>query len=282
MSFVCHAQHYLGVGATMDIPLALDKLAFTNMTISGGGEINGVYAYQYKHFTVQTGVDIGMQCPRLRLKDESLEQAMVDTRGVPFIYRGSLVSRVDMSRQFGIGVPLMLGYAGEYVYAIAGARYYNILYAQTYSTAKLQTIGDYDGRYYDPFEDMPEHGYHTYEPVKSKGSIKFKHDVQACAEIGGIIPLDGSYSSRYNSNVLRLSVWAAYSLLSITPSNTSDKHLTEVDYSQYMQVELTHPYNAIEGKDSNGHNLCIGIRATFLFGIADSSHSRKACRCLNN
>lgn len=277
MVLLCSAQHYMGVGIAADVPLSLNNLLFAHPTIGMGGEFSGVYVLKYRHFMLQTGVDIGAQLPRLRLEDQMLEQPMIDTRGVPFIYRGSLVSRVDESRQFGVGIPLMMGFANDFMYVIAGARFYQIVSAQYYTTAKLQTVGDYEGRYYDFFEDMPNHGYHDYEPVSSNGSMKYRYDVQVCAEIGGRIPLHVGYSS--HRPMLHVGVWAAYGLLDSNANSEATLRLTEPDYTQFMQVNMTHPYCSVDGSGADVHNLCVGIKASVLFGLSGEIKRKHACRC---
>lgn len=280
MALLSHAQHYLGIGATADVPLSLNNLTFAHPAPGFGGEFSGIYALEYRHFILQTGVDFGVQQPRLRLDDQTLEQPMIDTRGVHFIYRGSLASRVDMSRQIGIGIPLMLGYASDFVYITAGARFYQIFSALNRSSALLQTVGDYEGRYYELFENMPNHGYHNYEPVSSSGgNTKYKYDVQVCTEIGGRIPLNTGYSV-HRHHVLHIGVWAAYSLLNTNANENPTLHLVEPDYSRYMQVNMIHPYCSVEGAGANVHNLCVGVKVAVLFALSGEIKRKQACRCL--
>lgn len=276
---ITYSQHYLGFGVAADAPFAFDNLDITQPTIGEGGEFSGIYALRYKHFLLQTGIDIGVQTPRLRLPDQSLEQPMTDTRGVPFIYRGTLASRIDKSRQLGAGVPLMIGVTGDYVYFLVGARYYYIFSSQANCTALLQTIGDYEGRYYDYFENMPNHGYHNFEPVSSNHTMTFTHDVQVMAEFGGQIPLSSGYSSRRN-HVIHIALWASYSLLNITPQTESNLPITAADYSQYMQVTMTHPYSSTLGAEADVRNLCIGIKASLLFNLSGELKRKYKCNCL--
>ena len=279
MTLFSHAQHYLGVGTAANAVLSLDNLAFTHTAPGFGGEFSGIYALEYHHFMLKTGFDFGIQQARLRLDNQTLEQPMIDTRGMHFIYRGSLASRVDRSRQIGAGIPLMMGYANDYVYILAGARFYQIFSTLYHTTAQLQTVGDYEGRYYDYFEDMPNHGYHDYEPVSSNGSMKYRYDVQVCAEIGGRIPLHTGYSS-HRAHMLHIGVWAAYGLLNINANNKATLRLTEPDYTQYMQVNMTHPYCSVEGSGADVHNLCVGLRASVLFNLSGELKRKYKCNCL--
>ncbi len=283
LSFSLQAQHYVGFSVAGDMPFVLDKLSLTRPVISGGGEAGAVYQYQYKHLLLQTGLQLGLQVPKVAVDDEQLEARMTDTRGVRFVYLGSLRSRQDASVQLGAGVPLMIGYGGQYFYALAGARYYQILTANTTQKAQLRTVGDYEGRYYDLFENMPNHGYHDFQPVESKGRMSYRYDIQVLVEIGGRIRLGGKrMSSRTtDKSILQVGVWASYGVMDIQPKQNvqSLERLSVPDYTEYMQVDMTYVYKSKEGVNASIHALNAGLKATLLFSVGGGS-GNNGCHCV--
>ena len=276
-----HAQHYIGVGLAADMPFAFDKLTYTHPIASGGGEINGLWQYQYSGFILQTGVTIGLQMPLIAVEDMELEMPMVDTRGVPFLYRGYIKDRIDLVRQMNVSVPLLLGYGGKWVYVMAGVRYHRTFYAGSSIKAELMTAGDYYGRYYDWFTDMPNHGYHDYTPVSSVGKVNYNHDVQAVAETGIRIKMgNGSHSKL--PMLCQVGVWGAYGLLD-AQGKTGENRLVAPDYSRYMQVDMTHAHASSDGKDAKIHNLIVGIRICVLFPLSTNLNyktNNRQCHCI--
>jgi hypothetical protein len=276
-----HAQHYLGVGLAADMPFTHDRLACTRYLAGGGGEISGFWQYQYRSFLLQTGVAIGLQMPRLAVEDAELEMPMVDTRGMPFLYRGYMKDRTDMVRQMNVVVPLLLGYGGEWFYVLTGVRYHRTLSASSRIKAELMTAGDYYGRYYDWFTNMPNHGYHDYITVSSAGRVNYTHEVQVVAEAGMRIKI-GNRSRSKIPNLCHVGVWAAYGLLD-AQGKTGENRLVEPDYSRYMQVEMTHAHAASDSKDAEIHNLFAGIRVCVLFPVSANMNNRtsnRRCHCL--
>ena len=157
-----YAQHYLGLSLAGDVPLMTDRTDLTRTLAGGGAEVGMTYQFQNRHFALQTGIGISLQFPRVGLSDTELEMPMVDTRGVDFLYKGDLVERTDQINQYLFTIPLLLGYAGEHAYVMAGARLCLNMAATSTIQARLRTIGDYYDRYYEVFHDMPNHGYHDY------------------------------------------------------------------------------------------------------------------------
>ena len=106
MCLSLRAQNYVGVGLAGHLPFTLDKDPLTSQKVSGGGELGFVYEWHRNHFMIQTGLQYALLCPSLRLEDQELEQNMLDTRGVPFTYRGSLAGRTDLMQAGQLLLPL--------------------------------------------------------------------------------------------------------------------------------------------------------------------------------
>ena len=161
------AQHYVGPVFSGGLAQTVDDMRQTQSRISGGGEIGVAYQYQHGHLLLHTGLNYTLQCPVQSVDSQWLSHSMIDTRGVAVTYRGLLANRADQLFLHQLSIPFMIGGSWSGVYLLAGLKFSVALAAQARETAGLRTAGDYNGRYYEWFEDMPNHGYHDFEPVSS-------------------------------------------------------------------------------------------------------------------
>ena len=277
-----HAQHYVGASLAGSIPLLTDNIATTHAKPSYGGELGAVYEYHSGHLFVRTGVQYALACPAMTADDRDLEQAMIDTRGVPFIYRGQVTDRTDRITAGQLGVPLYIGGIWRGWYGMAGLKLTVSLHAKANMKAGLQTLGDYMGRYYDPLEHMPNHGYHDVETVTSSSSFTFRQiDVRIGGEIGYTFVLPSlTHSSVHPFNpLLRLGAFAEYGLLNAC--NDAVKQgapaSVEPDYSHYMSVTMYPVHASSDAAKSAAHWLVFGIRLTVLYPVSFSG--THPCNC---
>ena len=218
---------------------------------------------------------------------------MIDTRGVAVTYRGLLANRADQLFLHQLSIPFMIGGSWSGVYLLAGLKFSVSMAAQARETAALRTAGDYNGRYYEWFEDMPNHGYHDFEPVSSCQNLMLnRFDLRLAAELGYTFRLNiqpTHYTPRLNPHsafapapLLRLGLFAEYGMINMLSSAAASSGLpprTTADWSQYLSVSLTHIYASDEAAKARANMLFFGIRMTLLFPVATSSDQYK-CRCL--
>ena len=272
-----HAQHYVGASLAGSMPWLTDNIAATHAKPSYGGELGFVYEWQKGHLLVQTGVHYVLLCPVMTVDDRNIEQAMRDTRGVPFTYRGQLTDRTDRIIAGQLGVPLYVGGIWKGWTVMAGLRLNVNLHANAHMKAGLQTLGDYQGRYYDLFENMPNHGYHAVEPVTSSCTFAFRPiDLRVGAEIGYTFTLSTTPSLPDSSTppLLRLGVFAEYGLLNAC-NNAVKKDApssVEPDFSQYMSVTMYPVHASSDAANNAAHWLTFGLRLTLLFPVT-SEHN---------
>ncbi len=275
-----HAQHYIGPAIGGGFVQSIDPMPQTGVRLSGGGEIGLAYQYQHEHFLLSTGLNYSLQCPTLSVDSQWLEQKMIDTRGMPFTYRGLLSERTDRLHISQITVPLMVGGVWRGVYILGGAKLCVTLDASARQSAALWTAGDYNGRYYEWFEDMPNHGYHDFEPVESKHAMTLNRlDVRLAAELGYTFRLH-PYSGNRLSPLLRIGLFAEYGFLNILPSSPSTDPRTTTDWTQYLNVDMTHIYASKEAADARANMLACGIRLSLLFPVSKDALKRYKCQCL--
>ena len=273
LSLRAHAQSAIGVSVAGDVPMTLDKVATTRIKPSGGGEISFVYQLRRNHFLFQTGLGYSLQVPRLSIDSASFTQAMIDTRGVQFLYVGLLRNRTDRMMMHQLVLPLLVGGTWQNVYFLVGAKVCLNLETSAAETALLKTAGDYGDRYYEWLEDMPNHGYHDFEAISSKQRMRIKpYDLRLMAEIG------------YTYRIVNIGLFAEGGLLNLR-TNDTELPVTTLDYTEYLRVSMNHVYTTSLVGSSPAHFLSCGVRVTVLFPIAGSVSSGRRknypCRCID-
>ena len=273
------AQSYIGPTASGNFVLTIDRMRQTKSRPAGGGEIGFAYEWQHEHLLLRTGLNYGLQCPSLAVDSQWLEQDMIDTRGVAVTYRGLLTERIDRLYMHQLTVPLFIGGTWRGVYVFVGAKLSVLLSSTARQQAKLMTAGDYQGRYYEWFEGMPNHGYHEAEPVSSKHTLNLQRfDVRLAAEIGYTFTLN-PYTDLRLSPLLRVGLFAEYGLLNRIPSNTTTPR-TSADWSQYLHVDMTHIYGSDERNGARVNTFLSGIRLTLLFPTSSAPQRPNKCYCI--
>lgn len=273
------AQNYIGPSIGANFVQTVDFMRQTHPRLGGGGDMGVAYEWQRDHFVLRTGLQYALQCPSLAVDSQWLAQEMLDTRGVTMTYRGFLDERTDRMMMHQLTVPLMIGGTWSGFYLFAGAKFCVSLASTASVQAQLKTSGDYQGRYYEWFEDMPNHGYHDFEPVAAKHALSLKRlDVRLAAEIGYSFELN-PYSGLKLPPLLRIGLFAEYGLINML-SATNMQPRTEADWTQYLQVNMTHIYDSEESNKAQAKILVYGIRFTLLFPVSPTRGGGYKCYCL--
>ena len=300
------AQHYVGPALSGGLVQTLDDLRQTQSRLSGGGELGVAYQYQHGHLLLHMGLNYTLQCPVQSVDSQWLNKSMIDTRGVAVTYRGLLDNRSDQLFLHQLSIPFMVGGSWSGFYLLAGLKFSVALAAQARETAALRTAGDYNGRYYEWFEDMPNHGYHDFEPVRSSQNLMLnRFDLRLAAELGYTFRLNiqpTHYNPRLNPHsafapapLLRLGLFAEYGMINMLSGSSSlpssaplpssplgggqEGHpRTTADWSQYLSVSMNHIYASDEAAKARANLFFFGVRLTLLFPVATSPDQYK-CRC---
>ena len=231
------AQHYVGPALSGGLVQTLDDLRQTQSRLSGGGELGVAYQYQHGHLLLHMGLNYTLQCPVQSVDSQWLNKSMIDTRGVAVTYRGLLDNRSDQLFLHQLSIPFMVGGSWSGFYLLAGLKFSVALAAQARETAALRTAGDYNGRYYEWFEDMPNHGYHDFEPVRSSQNLMLnRFDLRLAAELGYTFRLNiqpTHYNPRLNPHsafapapLLRLGLFAEYGMINMLSSAAASSGLS--------------------------------------------------------
>ena len=272
-----HATHYLGFSVAAHVPLTLDLLDYTHNRPALGGEVGMVYEWHYSHLMLHTGLDYAAYAPSLALANQTLVQHMTDTRDMHFDYHGSLRNRTDRIFFTQVALPLMVGATWNGIYGLIGPKIAVNLGARADIKAELQTEGDYLGRYYDWFVEMPNHGYHDYEPVSESHNMTLnRFDVRLAAEVGFMGEVNKDARTQI-ATLIRFGLFLEYGLLDMR-GTTQAPGRTVPGFDRYMYVTMTHPY-ATEEVATPAHLLTFGLRFSVLFPLSASSMGRRKCNC---
>lgn len=288
---ISFAQHYIGVGASLSSPFQLDKSEATRPLVGVGEGVTLQYQYRYKHFLLSIGAAVSGEHPRIGVANETYYPRMYDTEEFEFTYKGSLKNRSDLSSTLWFHTPVMIGFEIHPFYMMVGAQYSLCLKSWTLQTAQMASAADYGDRYYDDYiDDMPTHGYHGYEPVSTKGQMKYKNDVRLLVELGGTLQI--GQNDKGLDRLLRIGAFAEIGMMDVL-DNTTVPNKTEwsVGETQYMNVMMNHVYSAADGDAGSLRNIVAGVRVTCLFPAGGQpekhkrykvkKHSTKyKCRCI--
>ena len=267
------AQHYIGISVAGHVPMAIDRLSTTHTQAAYGGSVGFVYEWHAKHFILQTGLHYAMDCPRMRIDSQLIEQDMVDTRGVPFTYRGILEQRIDQIFAGQVSIPFYLGGEWKGLYVMAGARAVLNLHANSKQIAQLKSVGDYGDRYYDLWENMPNHGYIDFQSAQTVKPGKLSlFDVHLGTEVG--------YTIHTSSPLIRIGIFAEYGLFNMYNNMNSAVPCTQADYSKYMSVEMTNIYFSSEGETAKPHFLISGLKVTILYPTSKLKKKHNDVHCI--
>ncbi len=253
------SQRWVGLSADADLAWQLDKMPQTTTQLGAGCGIGFVYQYQRNHFILETGLEGKFAYNPVGVADSLVQINMIDTKGTPFIYNGYIKDRVDISKNFSLNLPLMVGFEADYFYGLIGAKLNCALFSRTRQTAQLATTGDYD-IFYETLENMPTHGFHDYGKVESEGSMNYQIDIRIAAEWGTVL---------YSSNRFvkyRIGVFAEYGILNVRKSSNNIA-LISPDVTEYMHVNMNHIYSSSCSLTSPVHNLLCGLRFSVLFNV---------------
>ncbi len=255
------AQHYFGVTAGLSAAWQFDNIDKTTSGFGGGGEIGAIYQWHKGKFLLQTGLELDINYSMLGIDTIQFSFNMLDTEGMPFVYRGVVSDRVDRMSATELSLPLMVGCKVSSFYALVGAKLVCPLAARTCQTALLTSYGDYNGMFYEDFFDMPAHGYVSDQLGKNIVEANFLCDMRLCVELGGNFKLSTSYDNR-----LSIGLFAEYGLLNTLKNG--NYNLVNVDASKNMNIlSMYHIYTTLSRNSAFLNNLHVGLRFSFLFPI---------------
>lgn len=269
-------HHFISVNG------ALGYTAVTNnvVDVALGSGVNtsiGVgYRLFHNSFLFSAGIDGSYRFVTHSMADSRCQLDMIDTEGMPFKMDADATNGADVCHAVNLNIPILVGGEFQRFYFLVGPMLSVNLWGSTSAKAMLTTTGEYD-RYFDHFEDMPNHYFSTVPLSSGTQSVSFQIDVLAHAEIGWRL---GKFYSQTGADVPKpkqryyIALYADYGLLNIHRNVAKGDRLSyEETELQGLQFNLTPALLSTELKGAQLHQFSVGIKVTFLFELPQ----RKIC-----
>ena len=252
-------SHSLLLWANGGTTMTIDQLDWTTAKLGGGGMIGAGYQWQKKLFILNTGAEISFQHRITSIANTQISQDMLDTEKMPFTYRGYIKDRTDNMNSLDINIPVLAGIQGKVGYLLGGLKLSINGYTWCKQQAYYSTDGLYD-RFYDPLVDMPNHGFHDYEPASTKSSCWIGAELMASAEMGVVFP------TKKNNTKIRLGIFGDFGIFQYSNRITNQQGpLLQADWTNFLQLTLNNAYFSNEGVKAALHNMNAGIKLTILW-----------------
>lgn len=165
------------------------------------------YGMRYKHFIFRLGTGMAYDYNNTPMPDNSEILPAIDSEQIEYLRHNNYTKRVDITHKTEIQAHLLMGGEWDYFYFMLGCTPAWTIYGATTINAQIQVYGDYD-MFYDPFMNMPNHGYTTKPYQSDPLPIPTSMALYASAEIGAPV---GEY--------FQIGAFADYPVYAPTPQN---------------------------------------------------------------
>ena len=274
---------YFGIGAGVYSQLHFDNSNITDSKLGGGGEVTLAYHSQRGNFIFMAGLSGAFASTRIGVKtgNDILVRPATDSRGRDYQMVVDMKDREDRCRMFDLRLPVLLGVELDPWYLLAGPVLVMNLKSNTYHTAMVRTKGRYD-EYYEDLVNLPQHGFHDFERMSYKGSMRFTYDARLAIETGYTFYF-GKYklSNRASSDSkLRLGLFAECSVINIRSNNTRMLVSGSVlDENGKLNLVMNHAYTAEATSGNWVRTALVGVRLTYLIRV--KRRPGLYCPCMN-
>ena len=233
-----------------------------NLTSVGniGTEIGIGYELAIDKFIIQTGVGYQYLNASLQMPDSLHSLMMMDSE--QDIYRGYFLfaKNNDLYQMGNLTIPLLLGLKFDKFYFLAGMKMAMNMSAKSTHQSTITSTADYI-QFIDIFENMPNHGYHTYKE-KHSFPIKFSPSYAASVEFGYLHKPKNKSLISY-----RIAAFANYGINNINTENAKSKDLilnanNETYFPYLNSLLLLQDY-----KNQTFSPLFTGVKLSVVFGI---------------
>lgn len=272
----CEAVSYISFDVSGGYPATLDRTPNTRIGMGGMGSVGMSYQLHHEAFLFSVGFDIAMMRQSLTLSNRSLSLSAVDDRDIPYTLALSVISRRDRSTTTDLRFPVLFGGMWQGWYVMAGAVPVLNIWGNTYQSAKYATEGIYD-RYYEPLTDLPQHGFHDYEPVSSQGKIQFRFDVRLRGEVGYDFAVASPAHTTSSRQHLRVGLFAEVGLLDISPATHDQASLVATMQGTQLNLRMNHAYNTTLLQDSWVRQAIVGVNLRYMIRVRHQK--RHKCKC---
>ncbi|MDR2918984.1 MAG: PorT family protein [Tannerella sp.] len=235
----------------------------------GGLAGMGYTFFFHPNWGVMTGAEFAVYNGKARIDNASDAYAAIDDENDTFTKLVDVYNFEENQRAYYLNIPLMFQYQGNGTnkfYAALGAK------IGIPVGGKYKSAGDYvtRGKYpftKDIFENMPEHGFGTYDDLKADESIKWNTNFQLSVEAGykwqlreNLQLYTGMYFD-YGLSDIRKIKNSPQTLLGDNASNPAEFTVNSIIQSHYT-VE-----NGTEGYVGRMNTISFGVKARIAFSL---------------
>lgn len=265
--------HYFGVNFSGNYSTIISYTKGLKSVHGGGANFGCVYEFQLNKILLSTGVSIAYMEGLNRLDDATAERRVLDTQENDYNIFYSFTDRKDVMSQTYLQLPLLVGMNIKSFYFLSGVKLALKVASSSTARADVLTVATYDN-YYDPFEDMPNHGF-----VK-KAAVDDRQE-----GIGTLFDMALSFEAGYNlkhhrpvkhpsgeikkfANIFRVAMFFDYGFMNNYNKNKASSSLYQISESNPQSlsaIRMPHMY-ATQQKDMVYlTNLSVGVKLSFLF-----------------
>jgi hypothetical protein len=249
--------------------------SFTTAGNFGSGIGLGYNVVLWNHFIISGGVEYVWLTSSVKPTNLIIHRDLIDTEGDEYVMEYNFNKLTQTDKTHNLFIPVYIGFITDLkkvdFYMLAGAKA-GYMFASGYTTkiASYTTIGIYD-RFFDPFEEMPNHFFDTRK-YQSTSSLNFnKLQAVASMEMGIEIP------SAFGRNALRISLFADYGLLNRQSSENDQNNKELIIYHQVPNdISVNSLYETDYKRSTITNSFFAGVKITLLFDVTRAS--RRDCR----
>lgn len=235
-----------------------------------------LFEYQHYYLKLQTGIGCRFQDVSTHVGTFSIYDNVVDAMGYPYQLRYEFKDRHDISRYTHLQIPLLVGTAYKYFYAMAGCKLNLTLKSQNNITAICSTSAKYD-QFSGIFEEMDNHGLRKDVPISSTGNIlPRKFDLLASVECG--IELAASEKGYLDRRVykvydnigyrVRIALFCDVGMISMVAPTVYKLVEIPSNYKwDFSQFKMNHVLSSEKMHDVPLHNVYVGIKFSAFLDI---------------
>ena len=284
-------NHYMGAYGNIGEWSLLPSDSKTGASFGTAGGVGFLYELQAgrKYSTTRFLLDFGLgaqggmtQFAQKAMLTHTLP-GQLDLQGDNFDYVYEVSDRKDRYTNVALQVPVMIGVQHRKFYMLTGVKVNYSLMAKSFTTAVLNTYGDYAD--FGQFRNMEEYQFFSDRPLSNPADVKFELGLDASLEIGGrfgVITDAVGYDVPKRKVEYRMAAFVDYGLLTMHKAGTEpilqtpmlyDTRPASPDYvynsTSMVDKVLLNNIITTSGFASAVHNFVVGVKFTVLFQLPE-------------
>lgn len=204
------------------------------------------YAFKQKHFLLQTGCRAAFQYMNGELADFVDSVPSIDSQGDEYMLKMSYANINLNARALQINIPLLAGAQWGKFYFLMGPAF-SLKCARAYQmNADLTTTAEYPF-FWDPFENMPNHGLTTQHLQGEWETKTITWGVDAQVEIGWLMSAasPGYHTTRAVIPEWRMALYADVGLWNTQAIKIPNNYSVGLRFSVWLNIPRSYPCRCV-------------------------------------